>query len=104
MKDYLNNLLRNVSDPVRSRNLVREYLQTRILESLQHSGAMLSLAFHGGTALRFLYGLERFSEDLDFALERAPENHDFRKIIKAIRNELRPEGYKVELKISLPYM
>ena len=99
MKDYLISLLHNVSDPMQSRNLVREYLQARILGSLQHSGAMLSLAFHGGTALRFLYRFERFSEDLDFALERAPENYDFRKSIKAIRNELSPEGYEVELKI-----
>jgi predicted nucleotidyltransferase component of viral defense system len=48
---------------------VREYLQARILESLQKSGAMIPLAFHGGTALRFLFSHGRYSEDLDFALE-----------------------------------
>lgn len=32
---------------------------------------MIPLAFHGGTALRFLYGSPRYSKDLDFALERA---------------------------------
>jgi len=32
---------------------------------------MLSLAFQGGTALRFLYALPRYSEDLDFTLGRS---------------------------------
>ena len=31
------------------------------------AGAMTSLAFHGGTGLRFLFGLPRYSEELDFA-------------------------------------
>ena len=70
MKAYIEQLLRDVADPINGRNLVREYLQARILESLQRAGAMVPLAFHGGTALRFLYAIPRFSEDLDFALER----------------------------------
>jgi hypothetical protein len=52
--------------------LVREYLQARILESLRRAGAMVPLAFHGGTSLRFLYSLPRYSEGLEFALE----NHE----------------------------
>ena len=59
MKDHLRELVEERSplgfDP---RNVVREYLQARILGSLQSSGAMLSIAFQGGTALRFLYGLK----------------------------------------------
>jgi hypothetical protein len=51
-------------------NLAREYLQARTLLALQQAGAMIPMAFQGGTALRFLFGLPRFSEDLDFALER----------------------------------
>jgi predicted nucleotidyltransferase component of viral defense system len=66
----------------------------------QRSGAMLSLAFHGGTALRFLYAHGRFSEDLDFALERAPERYNFRRSLQTVRAELSPEGYPVELKIN----
>jgi predicted nucleotidyltransferase component of viral defense system len=61
---------------------------------------MLSLAFHGGTALRFLYAYGRFSEDLDFALERSPERYDFRRNLQAIRSALTPEGYRVELKVN----
>lgn len=60
------------------RGIVREYLQMRILQSLQEAGAMIPLAFHGGTALRLLYQMPRYSEDLDFALERQAAHFDFR--------------------------
>ena len=68
MKDHLGQLVGGQT-PLRGRNIVREYLQARILGALQRAGAMTSLAFHGGTSLRFLFGLPRYSEDLDFALE-----------------------------------
>lgn len=79
---------------------MREYLQARILAVLQRTGAMIPLAFHGGTALRFLYNSQRYSEDLDFALERATEQYDFRGYLRAIRSTLTAEGYAVELKVS----
>ena len=52
MKEYLVNLLQPDIPPLEKRNLTREYLQVLILQSLQRSGAMTSLASHGGTALR----------------------------------------------------
>ncbi len=79
---------------------MREYLQARILGSLQRSGAMIPLAFHGGTALRFLFSHGRYSEDLDFALEGNRQNYDFRAYLKAIRADLSPEGYQIEIKIN----
>jgi hypothetical protein len=100
MKDYLFELVRSTSQPALGRNLAREYLQARILAVLQRAGAMIPLAFHGGTALRFLYAHVRYSEDLDFALERAHEQYDFRRYLQAIRSELAPEGYAVELKVN----
>lgn len=100
MKDHLINLVRESSSPLQGRNLAREYLQARILAALQRSGAMIPLAFHGGTALRFLFGHGRFSEDLDFALEGNRQSYDFRAYLQAIRTELTPEGYQVELKVN----
>lgn len=100
MKDLLADLVRNALSPAHGTNRIREYLQARILGSLQRSGAMIPLAFHGGTALRFLYGHTRFSEDLDFALERQDTKYDFRALIQAIRSDLIPEGYSVELKVN----
>ena len=70
MKEHLLALVHAASAPLEKRNRAREYLQALILQSLQRSGAMTTLAFHGGTALRFLRSLPRYSEDLDFALER----------------------------------
>ena len=55
MKEYLTSLVRAGPTPAQGRNVVREYLQARILGSLQRAGAIIPLAFHGGTALRFLY-------------------------------------------------
>jgi len=69
MKEYLAELVRQTPTLAQGRNLAREYLQARILVALQRAGAMIPLAFHGGTALRFLYAHGRYSEDLDFALE-----------------------------------
>ncbi|MBI3892105.1 MAG: nucleotidyl transferase AbiEii/AbiGii toxin family protein [Candidatus Wallbacteria bacterium] len=100
MKDHLAQLLRSSSSPLQGRNLAREYLQARILGAMQRSGAMLSLAFHGGTALRFLYSLPRYSEDLDFALERSPQRYDLRRCLDAVKSELTAEGYGVEVRLS----
>lgn len=100
MKAYIDQLLRGVADPINSRNMVREYLQARILESLQRAGAMVSLAFHGCTALRFLFALPRFSEDLDFALERSQNSYDFRSYLRTMQAEFEKEGYQVEIKLN----
>jgi predicted nucleotidyltransferase component of viral defense system len=100
MKAYLLDLLRDNPDPMRSRNLAREYLQARILEGLQRSGAMITLAFQGGTALRFLYNIARFSEDLDFALERPTAGYDFRAYLKEIQSTFSAEGYNLQIKVS----
>ncbi|OIO91647.1 MAG: hypothetical protein AUK03_10835 [Anaerolineae bacterium CG2_30_64_16] len=85
MKEHLAQLVHAAPTPVHGRNLAREYLQARILGALQHAGAMIPLAFHGGTALRFLYASARYSEDLDFALEHSREQYDFRAYLKSIQ-------------------
>jgi hypothetical protein len=100
MKDYLTQLARESPSPVQARNVVREYLQARILGVLQHEGAMIPLAFHGGTALRFLYSSARYSEDLDFALEGKRELYDFRGYLRAIQTEFTVEGYEVSVRVS----
>ncbi len=100
MKEYLAELVRQAPSPLQGRNTAREYLQARILAALQRAGAMIPLAFHGGTALRFLYAHGRYSEDLDFALEGERSSYNFRGYLQAIRSELTPEGYPIELKVS----
>ena len=95
MKEHLRQLVGG-HEPMRGRNVVREYLQARVLGAMQRAGAMTSLAFHGGTSLRFLFGLPRYSEDLDFALEGEPSRYHLRRLLRAVRTELSGEGYRVE--------
>jgi nucleotidyltransferase AbiEii toxin of type IV toxin-antitoxin system len=100
MKEDLKSRLQPSWTPTEARNRVREYLQARILSSLQRSGAMVPLAFQGGTALRFLYSIRRYSEDLDFALERSDRGYDFQSYLNAIRSDLQREGYEIDVKAS----
>ena len=100
MKAYIEQLVKDVADPINGSNLVREYLQARILESLQRAGAMVPLAFHGGTALRFLYSISRYSEDLDFTLEKPGAGYDFRAYLLAIQDEFVKEGYQVGINLN----
>jgi hypothetical protein len=100
MKEDLKSRLQPSWGAMEARNRVREYLQARILSSLQRSGAMVPLAFQGGTALRFLYSIRRYSEDLDFALERPGRGYDFQSYLGAIRSDLQREGYTIDVKAS----
>ncbi len=99
MKDYLRDIV-YTSAPRDALNIAREYLQARILESLQESGAWASMAFMRGTSLRFLYRLPRFSEDLHFALETPTPEFDFLGLIASARARFEKEGYRTEAKAS----
>jgi predicted nucleotidyltransferase component of viral defense system len=101
MKSDLAFLLTTAKDTTQAMNWMREYLQARILMVLQSEGAMIPLAFHGGTALRFLYQLPRFSEDLDFALERPDRGYDFLSYLEDIKAQLTLEGYPVAIKYNV---
>jgi hypothetical protein len=100
MKEHLISQLSGTPNPLQARNQAREYLQALILQSLQRAGAMVPLAFHGGTALRFLYNSQRYSEDLDFALEGNAQGYDFHPYLQDIRHDLEAQGYALALKIS----
>jgi len=69
MKDQALAIIRDVPGPSDKLNLLREYVQAMALRSLHESEAFANLAFVGGTALRFVHNLPRFSEDIDFSLE-----------------------------------
>lgn len=100
MKEYLRQILHGVSNPILGRCLVREYLQARLLQFLQDRGIFNAWAFQGGTALRFLYSMPRFSEDLDFALVVPAPMDDFRDHIVSVRNGFEAEGYDAAARIN----
>jgi predicted nucleotidyltransferase component of viral defense system len=100
MKSYLRTLIAASDNKLTAVHLVREYLQARILQSLQRAGAMQTLAFHGGTSLRFLYNIPRYSEDLDFARELQPDQYDFRAYLQRIQRDFSAEAYEIDVKIN----
>ena len=78
-------------------NALREIFQEIALCGLWRSKFFEHAAFYGGTALRILHGLQRFSEDMDFSLN-APDTHfDLSPHYKAIREELEAWGFLVEI-------
>jgi len=81
------------------RNVLHEFLQMEILNSLATSKCRGDISFLGGTALRFAYNLHRFSEDLDFDLIKKT---DFRleELAQEIKKSLERKGYGVETKLK----
>ncbi len=100
MKEYLTHLIKESGPVLDGKNIVREYLQARILSTLQKCGAMIQLSFHGGTALRFLYAHGRYSEDLDFAIEGQKNDCAFLNYLKAVQTDLKAEGYPINVKAN----
>ena len=95
MKDRALQLVRRAPQGQKA-NVLREYVQAHALLSLQSERAFERLAFVGGTALRFLYGLRRYSEDLDFTLER-PTGYRFARLLGRIKSDLIKAGFDVTL-------
>ena len=84
-------------------NALKEVFQEIALLGLYHGGFFEKAAFYGGTALRILYGLPRFSEDLDFTLLQ--KNSDFQgkqafdleQYFGSIVDEFEALGIKIEI-------
>jgi len=96
MKDYVLELVSKKEGYNAKLNTLREYLQAYILRVMHDEGVFRSVAFLGGTALRFLYGLPRFSEDLDFSLAQKSQVK-FEALLKKIMSELAAAGYDTTL-------
>ncbi|MFA5747357.1 MAG: nucleotidyl transferase AbiEii/AbiGii toxin family protein [Candidatus Paceibacterota bacterium] len=79
------------------RNILREYLQYKILEIIFNSRYSNDLIFLGGTALRIVYNNNRFSEDLDFDNFTLTEEQ-FAGLASEVEKGLELQGYEVEIK------
>lgn len=76
------------------RNLLREYLQYKILEIIFASPLGEKLVFMGGTAARIIHENTRFSEDLDFD-NLGLSRQDFGELAALIKRKLEQEGYTI---------
>ena len=74
------------------RNAMKEVIQKVVLLALAKAGFFKEAAFYGGTALRIFYGLNRFSEDLDFSLLKKDDNYDLSKYFSFLSKELESLG------------
>lgn len=77
---------------------LREILQELTLIGLWRGKFFEHAAFYGGTALRILYGLDRFSEDLDFTLTTPGLEFSWDRYTKAVVEELNSYGFTVDIK------
>jgi predicted nucleotidyltransferase component of viral defense system len=78
-------------------NALKEIAQEIALMALSRAGFFRIAAFQGGTCLRILYRLERFSEDLDFVLDKPDANFNWDIYIKSMRDEFSVYGYALEV-------
>jgi predicted nucleotidyltransferase component of viral defense system len=89
--------LKTISD---EKNALKEIIQEIALLGLFRSDFFSKAAFYGGSALRIFYGLDRFSEDLDFSLLKPDNTFDLQKYSKYIISELESYGFHVNITIK----
>lgn len=85
--------------PNKDRALIREYLQTKIIYYLYEQGIAKKLSFVGGTSLRILRDLDRFSEDLDFD-NFGLTFSQIKNLFLKIKNKLEQEGFEIDYKMK----
>ena len=76
------------------KNVMKEIIQEIVLCGLSRAGFFSKAAFYGGTALRIFYGLDRFSEDLDFSLKESDENFDLGSYFPLLQKEVESYGLR----------
>ena len=80
------------------RQILREYLQYKILEIIFNSKFSDRIVFIGGTAIRIVHGSQRFSEDIDLDSKDLVLSN-FTELSEIVAAELELEGYRVETKV-----
>ena len=78
-------------------NAIREIAQEIILGGLSRAGFFKEAAFQGGTCLRILYNVERFSEDLDFILIKPSKEISLGAFLEKVCLELKSYDLKFTL-------
>src|SRR5215510_14360448 len=97
MNEAIKRMLQSYQTATRSEaeRALREILQAIALIGLWRGKFFEHAAFYGGTALRILYGLDRFSEDLDFTLLQKSPSFDWKIFEKNVVEELKSFGFDV---------
>lgn len=99
MNSVLKNMLDkyNIKNNIDETNAMKEIIQEIVICGLSRGGFFNETAFYGGTALRIFYGLNRFSEDLDFALLEPNKEFDLSKYFSFIEKEVQAYGLNLTI-------
>lgn len=79
-------------------NAFKEIVQEIVLSALSRAEFFKQAAFQGGTCLRIVHGLNRFSEDLDFVLFQPNPNFKWSQFFHEIELEFKGYGFRLEVK------
>jgi predicted nucleotidyltransferase component of viral defense system len=77
---------------------MREIMQEIALAALSRTDFYKKAAFYGGTALRIFYGLDRYSEDLDFSFLESDSNFSLAPYFSVIIDEFESLGIRVSIR------
>lgn len=99
IKDVLTNRIKEYApaNVLEQENVLAEIIQYYVLASLSRAKLFTRAAFHGGTCMRILYGMNRFSEDLDFALHAPDPGFDWSPYLQRILEDGADEGIRFEV-------
>ena len=78
-------------------NAIKEIIQEIALAGLSRGGFFEKAAFYGGTCLRIFHGLNRFSEDLDFALIDKDSNFELDDYFPTLKKEFQSYGIEISI-------
>ena len=76
---------------------MQELMQHYVLSSLSRAGLFAEAMFHGGTCLRIVFAMNRFSEDLDFLLKRPNPDFRWQGYLESVRRDCAQEGISFEV-------
>lgn len=79
------------------KNALKEVIQEVALCGLSRGGFFKKVAFYGGTALRIFYGLDRFSEDMDFSLTQKDAGFQIERYFSYLSAELLSNGFELSV-------
>ena len=87
----------NCKSEIEEQQAIREITQEVALAALGRTDFFKAAAFQGGTCLRIFYGLNRFSEDMDFILKEPDTDFELNPHLQALVDELAAYGYDIDI-------
>lgn len=86
----------SIAGVIDQENVLQELVQQYVLAGLSRAGlfSRAQAVFHGGTCLRIVYGMNRFSEDLDFFLKRPDLDFRWGRYLSSILKDASGEGFR----------